>query len=205
MIDSETPHVSTIYYNFGKISSEETEYNVTPEADFCIPVETYKTVFACPLDDSVQKFDWIEAPTGCKLEGAAYVLTYSKINEITWGDTQVAQIYTTPSADAEASNANLLDYLVATNGVSNKEYGGSLKELLNGKARYMSTDITATLTSDDTKKADFYDVAVTSAGFTFTPKGSNPKDNVPSTLTIKLKDAFGHTHVIAVPFTVKKN
>ena len=217
LIDNKTKHESTVYYNFGKISSNETIYNEEGE-DYVVPVQTYKTVFACPLHEDVQTYAWAEAATGYTYDNATgkYTLTYSKLNEITYGQEDwdgTVKVYAydqTNGADDKSllptnDQQNRLNFLNATNKFNNTLFSGNLTTLLDSKYTEV---VKATLTSADTNTEDYFTVKVNNKVLVFTPKkrdaNSNPSKDIASNLNITVKDAFGHQHVISVPFTVKR-
>ncbi len=94
------------------------------------------------------------------------------------------------------------DYLEGHNAYENDTFGGAFK------AQYIPGSYVATLTSGKPGtigNQDYFTVAFDGTTFTFTPqsKATNPIDDVPSTLTVKAKDAFGHTTTIfSLDFTV---
>ncbi|HRN17347.1 MAG TPA: hypothetical protein PLF38_09930, partial [Xylanibacter oryzae] len=91
--------------------------------------------------------------------------------------------------------------LIGSNTYDNTQFGGAFK------AQYIPGSYVATLTSNSNGNADYFTVAFDGSTFSFTPKSNttNPTANVPSTLTVTTKDAFGHTATIAtLSFTVLK-
>lgn len=91
--------------------------------------------------------------------------------------------------------------MIGSNTYDNTQFGGAFK------AQYIPGSYVATLTSNTNGNADYFTVAFDGSTFSFTPQSNttNPTANVPSTLTVTTKDAFGHKATIAtLSFTVLK-
>lgn len=182
-IDYETEHETKVVYNYGQVSSQKNakgEYE-----DLVIEAATIKTIYNCFYNKDVHTWEWA---TKKQLElNDKQELPYSTV--LTYGEVgtkapNAAHIFGTNVIDGEFTSA-----LSST-------YGNSL------------VIKSATLTSDATGKVDYFRVDVTNNNFTFAVLkegeiGSNPKQDVPSTLTIKCKDSYGHDVVITLPMTVK--
>ena len=185
LIDNETKHETTIGYNYGEISSDP------DKNDYIVNVETVNTIFACPLNTTAQTYAFgkREYKSGNK------TLT-EDVNYIVYNTTSAIGV------DQKTTVDNLLDYIIGTNKFDNSVFGGKLSTLLTTK--YVSA--TAKLTSNANGNEDYFKVAIANGAITFTPQSgtTNPVADVPSTLTITLKDAFGHDNVYQLPFTVKR-
>ena len=185
LIDGKTKHASTIYYNFGYVNSDK------PSEQYKVAVETYNTIFACPLEESVQKLDWVQYEVSPATDTKPAVMGDG--NYLTYGSTTTVV-------------PNLFTLIKSTNSFDNTEFGKqTLAYLLAGdNPKYVSC--TAELLSKGSNKADYYTATVSNGAITFTEVSgtSNPTADVASTLVIKLTDAFGHVHVYKLPFTVKK-
>lgn len=191
LIDNTTQHKTVIGYNYGQISTETVDWNGNI-IDYTVVVEEYKTVFACPLDVTVQTLAW-------KKYEASATQTHSAVskdlNEITYNKAWA-------SAAQDSTALKLADYLIATNAFDNSVFGGNFSAV---SAKYDT--VTAKLVSDETGNEDYFTVAYTAGGdFTFTAKSgtTNPAADVPSTLKITLEDCFGHKNEYSLPFTVKR-
>ena len=177
-IDNTKEHATTIVYDYGQVSSEKNEdgnyKNVT------INAATFKTVYCCFYKKEIHTWAWA---TTANL--GVTKLPYS--TELTYGTT-----YDVPTA-AHIWGANGIDG-VFTKALSNA-YGNSLKIE------------SAKLVSDATQAEDYFKVDFSKETGIFTAiktdLGSNPKENVPSTLTIKCKDSYSHDVVIELKMTVK--
>ena len=185
LIDGKTKHASTIYYNFGYVNSDK------PTEQYKVAVETYNTIFACPLEESVQKLDWVQYEVSGATATKPAVMGDG--NYLTYGSTTTVV-------------ENLFTLIKSTNSFDNTEFGKqTLADLLAGdNPKYVNC--TAELLSKGSNKADYYTATVSNGQITFTEVSgtSNPTADVASTLVIKLTDAFGHVHVYKLPFTVKK-
>lgn len=183
LIDNETKHETTIGYNYGKISS------VTPNEDYKIIVQKVQTVFACPLAETAQTYDWIPVPAVIDPNG--HVLEQAKeVNVLTYGSEETVK-------------PNIFDYLVAHNSFDNTEFGGALSA---AKVYGKYVNIKAKLISNGSKLEDYYTATVTNGVITFHKQSTatNPTADVKSTLVLTMTDAFGHENVYPLPFTVKR-
>ena len=181
LIDNETKHETTISYNYGKISS------VKPTEDYIVNVETFQTVFACPLNTVAQTYAWAQVPAVYGTNGQ--VVTPAKdVNVLTYGSE-------------ETVITNIFDCLVAHNSFDNTVFGGKLSERYN---KYVK--IEAKLISNGSKLEDYYTATVTNGVITFHKQSAatNPTADVASTLVLTMTDAFGHENVYKLPFTVKR-
>lgn len=187
-VDNKTEHATTIDYLYRGISLTIDEDEQFVVADYPVEALTCNTIFACALDNGVQTYDWTTKEVNYK----KYDVNFINYSETTPGGTYLA-------------GDKLTNYIVAENSYDSSIFGGKWDEGL-----YLSTttgkDITAELLSDETGNADYYTVEYVNGDFEFTSKSgtTNPVADVPSTLVIKAKDAFGHTNTIKLPFTVKK-
>lgn len=182
-IDYETEHETKVVYNYGQISSQKNakgEYE-----DWRIDAATIKTIYNCFYYKDVHTWEWAtKKQLGLNDEQE---LPYSKV--LTYGEDSK-----TPTAGhiygSNAVDGNFSAFLSDT-------YGSSL------------VIKSATLVSDATGKEDYFSVDLNAASGQATFKaikkdlGSNPKQDVPSTLTIKCKDSYGHNVVFTLKMTVK--
>ena len=89
-------------------------------------------------------------------------------------------------------------------------YGNDFKTITLDKFTTALTFTAVTLTSNETGKEDYFTCAFddattpTKINLTATEDWHNPVDDVPSTLTIKYTDQFGHNETLTLPVTVKK-
>ena len=180
LIDGTTKHATQIGYNYGKISSDTKDAN-GQIADYIVTVETVQTIFACPLDKGVQTYAWEQATVN-KVKKDVNCLTYGSIKTV--------------------NDVNLFDYIIGKNKFDNTVFGGKLSTL--AKTKYVSVE--AKLISNVSKQEDYYTATVNGGTIRFTSKSgtTNPVKDVASTLVITVKDAFGHTNVYEMPFTVKR-
>lgn len=182
-IDYETEHETKVVYNYGQVSSQknaEGEYE-----DWVIEATTIKTIYNCFYNKDVHTWEWAtkkQLGLNDKQE-----LPYSTV--LTYGEVGTKA----PNA-AHIFGTNVID--------------GKFTSALSSTYENSLVIKSATLTSDATGKVDYFRVDVTNNNFTFAVLkegeiGSNPKQDVPSTLTIKCKDSYDHDVVITLPMTVK--
>ena len=201
LVDSKTKHKSEVKYNFGKISSQTGN-------DYVVVADTYNTIFACPLDESVQKLSWTQAVAQKATATDPDVMT--EVNFLTYPSTQTVVGW----ESNWSGNVNLLRYIMATNSVNPNSLTRNLYDSLGdglNNARYISniTDCMPEfhLYTKGTTNEEYYTVKFTSASnpnLTFTKVSDiQPTKDVESTLVIKLHCAFGHTHTYELPFWVK--
>ena len=201
LIDNKTEHNAVFGYNYGKVSSADAnnEYKVDVTED------AFKIVFACPLDPSVQTFQFnnyvISATSTTPEEQVA-------VNELYYN---AGTGITTPAKEAKlpTNNKSISRYIVATNTFDNSVFGGSwfgtnwaAGNVFN---KYILDESTVELTSNGTDEVDYFTCKFASDGqiqFTQISGTTNPPADVPSTLKLTLKDCFGHQNVYTVPFTV---
>ena len=193
LIDNETKHETTIGYNYGQISS------LTPTEDYIVNVETVQTVFACPLTDKAQTYSW----TKHEFKNAqGKVTSTADVNVLTYGNANTLCIG--KDANDHLIYANLFDYINGHNDFDNTVFGGKLSIL--AKEKYV--DVDAKLISNGSKQEDYFKAHVDRANgtiwFEAQSGATNPVKDVASTLIITVKDAFGHTHVYPMDFTVKR-
>ena len=191
-INNSVKHTTTVVYNYGKISSvknSEGGYDdVTREA------ERFETIYNC-IYNSTYTWAWatreqLGAPYTDKDSDGNYT-TAMPSTKLTYGTDRLdfaadSFIFGTSAKDSRYSK------LLST------PYESSL----------IITD--ATLTSDANGEEEYFDVIIDNnkhiTGFKATALSSetNPTAAVPSTLTIKCKDMYGHDVIIKVAMTVNK-
>lgn len=220
LVDNKTQHESVIKYDFGKISSEG-------DGSCILPVETYQTVLANPLDDSVMKYEWLKMETSSGESDVNYIVyegrfaSYNNPAIIASKDGGYAIQYVTSDKVKPESGQilSVLNYIKATNSTGLSGYDKTLNALLKGvNQKYVNTDFTAKLICDDLRingrvepqlvlgKSDEKDTYLNfKVAWSYFGVFYNPlRVDLPATLVITLTDAFGHTHAINMPFTVKK-
>ena len=207
-IDGTTPHATTIYYDFDGInciSINGTLVNDNPltsktSAAYTIPVEECQTVFACPID--LTTYTLGQAPTDKKDANGKPI--YADCNFIYYAADYPAWFTSNDGTTANGPQA-LTRYIKATNSVDPDLYTFDRKWNIE---LYQTGSVKAYLYTQGTKDQDYFTVEVTPYGnlvFHKVSGATNPNADVPSTLTLTAKDAFGHERTIAeFPFTVKR-
>ena len=206
LIDGTTQHKTTISYNYGQISSvKDAAGNYVP---WVVPVETFQTVFACPLTKKVQSYAWAQGKIG---EDANHNAIMADVNYLTYGSNETAKVKDDAGNDVPV---NLLEYIIGTNKYYNTEFGGKLKYLVYGHnatnfmAKYRNIEVK--LISNVSGEVDYFDAEIANAPgnayikFTKKSNTTNPVADVKSTLVITLTDAFGCDQTYMLPFTVKR-
>ena len=225
LIDNTTKHAAAFGYDFGEISSDEEnhahDYLVSASDD----LYKFQIVFANPLDESVQTYEFEK-----KNIGTAAAPNYVVVNVLTYNDPIPAYLtYTDADAVADATTPNgtfrancISNYIVAKNSYDNATFGGwffkygqaekSLRWMKyieniideDGTTTYGAK---AKLISNGNGKEDYFKVSMNMYGhISFKPvSGATvPQQDVPSTLVIDMLDCFGQVHEYKLPFTVKK-
>ena len=190
-INNDTKHATSVVYNYGKISSVKNakgEYD-----DVTISVANFETIYSCIYNST---YSWAWA-TRAQL-GAPYTNKDSNGNYTT-ALPSTALTYGTDRLDFAADSFIF--------GTSTKD--SRYSTLLSAPYELSLIIKDATLTSDANGEEEYFDVIVANnhiTGFKATALSSetNPTAAVPSTLTIKCKDMYGHDVIIKVAMTVNK-
>lgn len=206
-VDAKTQHESAITYNYGNISSDkENDGYSDSDGNYRLVLETFKTVLACPLDESVQTYTWEKLKTSAT--------TYDDVNYLVYGDgTQ--HIQSAESRPGYREIWSVLNYIKGTNKFKNSDFGKTLNALLKGDYQKYINDagtFSVKLITNATGQEDYFSVQLNivysekQTYVRFKPKTDkgNPGQDVPSTLVFTLLDAYGHTNTIKMPFTVKR-
>ncbi len=190
-INNSAKHATTVVYNYGKISSVKNADggydDVTREA------EKFETIYNCIYNST---YTWAWATR--EQLGSEYT------DKNTDGSYKKAMPSTELTYGTDRSDFAAASFIFGT---STKD--SRYSKLLS--APYESSLIIkdATLTSDANGEEEYFDVTIANnhiTGFKATALSSetNPTAAVPSTLTIKCKDMYGHDVIIKVAMTVNK-
>ena len=174
-------------------------------AAYTIPVEECQTVFACPIDLTTYTIG--QAPTGKKDADGNDI--YADCNYIYYAADYPAWFTSNDGTTANGPQA-LTRFIKATNSVDPDLY--TINRMWSKDLYVVETDgtpsVKAYLYTKGTKDQDYFTVEVTKMGnfiFHKVSGATNPNADVPSTLTLTAKDAFGHERTIAeFDFTVKR-
>jgi len=223
LIDNTTQHASSIFFNFGYVSSEaRTNTALTPPldifgggavADYVVKLQDFQTIYSCPFDELVVNV--LPYADGFKLNA-------DKTAVIAAGDQSWNWVY----YDNPAFGGNEL-YLTAalpateTKGTLTAAQQNALVQVrsqlgadfvVGNLSNFTSHLVTAPapaakLISNSTGNEDYFTAAVVpgtgAVTLTRISGTSDPMVDVPSTLVISGKCAFGHDHELKIPFTVK--
>ena len=221
LIDNTTKHATVVGYNYGKITSQKDDNGFV---DYTVEVDnTTQTIFACPLNENVQKYSWMKYTSGTA-GTKAYVnsdvnfLYYNAPNSFGRGAVKTKNADGVVTSYIADGDINIINFIIGANDFDNSLFGGTFAQLIERQTgdaaplgRY-HTIKSAQLISDGNNKVNEYFVPVITntvdgtPSFTFTTGSatSNPPADVPSTLKIVLVDAFGHEHTVSLKMTVKR-
>ena len=199
-INNETQHATTVVYNYGKISSKKNakgEYD-----DWTVKAADFNTIYNCIYNDT---YTWTWA-NNAQL-GGQFAQKDNKGNYVN-STPSTTLIYGMDYTMTYPDGSTLLNVDAAIYGTSawDSEYNAMLSKSYNGSLKITS----ATLTSNANGEEEYFDVQLDNNGHITGFKAillsstTNPTADVPSTLTIKAKDMYGHDVVIKLPMTVKK-
>lgn len=198
-IDNTKEHATTVSYNYGEISSKKDADGKL--VNVIIKAAEIKTVYCCFYKKEVHTWDWAtRAQLGDEYNTLVDPKDASKGYEknplsttLIYGNPVVAD---GTASETDAYNAMIFGKNTIDGTFSNllsAPYESSLKVKKDG----------AKLISDATQKEDYFSV---SDDLKFKPiksdLGSNPKENVSSTLIINCVDSYGHDVVISLKMTV---
>ena len=197
-INNETQHATTVVYNYGKISSKKNakgEYD-----DWTVKAADFNTIYNCIYNDT---YTWAWANNAqlggdfAKKDNKGNYINSTPSTTLTYGTD-----YSMKNPDGSALN---VDAAIFGTSAWDSEYNAMLSTSYKSSLKITS----ATLTSNANSEEEYFDVQVVNGhitGFKAIALSSttNPTADVPSTLTIKAKDMYGHEVVIKLAMTVKK-
>ncbi|MCD8292155.1 MAG: hypothetical protein LUC23_00110 [Prevotellaceae bacterium] len=181
-IDNSTKHTTTVYYNYGNISSDPSNnpYRVT--------AASFQSIYVSIYTENAYTWSWDEDAMAD--DEVSTTLIYGNTNT----DLNINYILGTSKKDSRYNATGLVYNTSAGTGA----YEDSIE--LDSTASPQ-----ATLTTNVNGLAEYFDVTIANDGtITFDPvsQDSNPMGDVPSTLTINCVDSYGHSVVITLPITV---
>ena len=189
-VDNKTEHATSVFYNYGKISTETVDEN-NKVVDYMVAGDSFKTVYCCFYKKEVHTWDWA---TRAQLGGDYNALKDPKDPSQGYKANPLSTTLTYGEDGKGAYNA----FIFGKNAID-----GEFSKLLSNVYASSLKVKSAKLISDATQKEDYFSVS-TDLQFTAIKKdlGSNPKENVPSTLIINCKDSYDHDVVITLKMTV---
>ena len=201
-IDNTTQHATTVYYNYGMISSEtkDASGNII---DYKVAVTTFPTVFNCIYNDTYTWHWGTAEEVKEKYTTAGWTGKNAPITELEYGSDYT---FTTPKGTAYSFDAVIL-------GVSSRDgkYSAWLNEPYGGNPYNSSLELDLTNTHVISKgngvEDEYFKVKKDSGNrlyfkATAISENSNPTDKVPSTLKLVYKDMYEHDVVIELDMTV---
>ena len=204
LIDNETKHATTATYDYGYISSvnhaaavaagkaNNPAYNVVVE----VPEVNFETVYNCIYNDT---YTWAWA-TREQLHAA--FPGYGWMNKTDGKfDNELPEL--TLTYGEEFSLTGIDDYIFGQSA-----WDAKYNSMLNPSYMKSLKIVSATFTSDANGAEEYFKPVVSTEGritkLEVVPNESNPTADVASTLTIKVKDMYGHDRVITIPGVVKQ-
>ena len=200
-IDNTKQHATTVYYNYGKISSEAKKDNKIVE--YMVEVETFPTVFNC-IYNTTYKWHWGTIEEIAKAYG----------NEWAKKNTDGSYKYKAPSTDLvygtdrtfgtpESNTPFSFDEVIL--GVSSKDgkYNAWLSKPYEGSLTYKGGHV---ISKGNGVVDEYFEVVNTNGVLSFKAvqisEETNPTANVPSTLKLVYTDMYKHEVVIELDMTV---
>ena len=204
LIDNATKHATTATYDYGYISSvnhaaakkagkeKDAAYNVIVE----VPEVNFETVYNCIYNDT---YTWAWA-TREQLHAA--FPGYGWMNKTDGKyDNELPEL--TLTYGEEFSLTGIDDYIFGQSA-----WDAEYNSMLNPSYKKSLKIVSATFTSDANGAEEYFKPVVSTEGritkLEVVPNKSNPTADVASTLTIKVKDMYGHDRVITIPGVVKQ-
>ena len=197
-VNNKTPHATVVSYNYGLVSSKK-----DADGKF-IPVKIkatdFNTVYCCFYKKEIHTWDWA---TRAQLGGDYNILKDPSNPALGYKKDPLSTTLTYGNPVDESGNT------IPTEAYNNFIFGqnaidGTFSKLLSAPYEGSLVVKSAKLVSDATQKEDYFSVSTPDLKFTAikTDLGSNPKENVPSTLTVTCVDSYGHEVVISLKMTV---
>ena len=191
-IDNKTEHATVVSYNYGEISSKKDEKgNYIPVV---IKAAEIKTVYCCFYKKEIHTWNWATNDQVGKISIDGTEINYAEKKDGKYVNALPSTTLTYGSNSEIAYN----NFIFGQNAID-----GTFSKLLSDSYEGSLVVKSAKLVSDATQKEDYFSVS-TDLKFTAikTDLGSNPKENVPSTLTVTCVDSYGHEVVISLKMTV---
>ena len=201
-VDNVTEHATKVVYNYGKISSEAKNAD-GDIVDYIVTGDEFKTVYCCFYKPEVHTWAWATR----EQLAAAYPNanpSWTAKNSAGAYEREIPTMELTYGTPFELPNNGTIDmYIFGTNTIDYTFSAPLAKPYMNSLKV-----VEAKLYSNATNNEDYFDVVVGEKNaLTFTvikeDLGSNPKEDVPSTLAIKCKDSYNHDVLINMSMTVK--
>jgi hypothetical protein len=211
-----TTHNAKIYYRYNNVSSSNQNVDpsdvsgATKNNNYWIEGQAFSVTFKCPLAEDMQTYSF--AKTGATYNADGSVNRPARdVNTINY--TETPNTVVTPNYVGYGSEGTqpFIYYIAGKNSWNNTVFGKRLSALVPaGHATTVpgyAQVVDAKLTSDETGRVEYFDVTWNAGGtdLVFTSKSgtTNPINDVQSTLTLRIRDAYNHTVTIKLPMIVK--
>ena len=206
LIDNTTKHATTATYDYGYISSVnhaaakkadkegDAAYNVIVE----VPEVNFETVYNCIYNDT---YTWAWA-TREELHAAWSNASFNWMEKNEAGEYVHALPELTLTYGTEFTLKDIDKYIMGKS-----EWDNEYNSMLDPSYMKSLKIVSATFTSNANGAEEYFKPVVKDGRITMlevVPNKSNPTADVASTLTIKVKDMYGHDRVITIPGVVKQ-
>ena len=186
-IDNKTSHVSTVKYNYGKIST------TTPDKDYSVVVKEFRTIYSNIYNNT---FSWNWASR-----------EQLKLNEEDVMPYKTEVVYGAGTTDGDVTYPSATVNLAHIFGVSERDsrYSAPLSVPYLGSLVF-DVDNPVKLITTSGGLVEYFDASLSGNIITLIGKSgaTNPIIDVHSTLVITAKDMYGNKFDIKLPMTVKK-
>ena len=192
-VNNKTPHATVVSYNYGLVSSKkDADGNFIPVK---IKATDFNTVYCCFYKKEIHTWDWATNDQVGKLTVSGTEINYAEKDN---KGNYVNELPSTTLVYGSSPEVAYNNFIFGKNAID-----GTFSKLLSAPYEGSLVVKSAKLVSDATQKEDYFSVN-TDLKFTAikTDLGSNPKENVPSTLTVTCVDSYGHEVVISLKMTV---
>ena len=192
-VNNKTPHATVVSYNYGLVSSKkDADGNFIPVK---IKATDFNTVYCYFYKKEIHTWDWATNDQVGKLTVSGTEINYAEKDN---KGNYVNELPSTTLVYGSSPEVAYNNFIFGKNAID-----GTFSKLLSAPYEGSLVVKSAKLVSDATQKEDYFSVN-TDLKFTAikTDLGSNPKENVPSTLTVTCVDSYGHEVVISLKMTV---
>ena len=194
-IDNKTQHATTVYYDFGQISSEtkDASGNII---NYRVAVTTFPTVFNCIYNDTYTWHWGTAEEVKEKYPSAGWTGKNAPITELEYGSDYT---FATPNGAAYSFDAVIV-------GASSRDgkYSAWLDQPYQSSLQFVEAHV---ISKGNGVEDEYFEVDKDSSNrlyfkATAISENTNPTANVPSTLKLVYKDMYDHDVVIELDMTV---
>lgn len=212
LIDNKTKHATTVAYNFGKISTalyqkalEQSKVNDDVYTNYTITVDQFDTEYH-DIYDSTYTWHWMNL---------AEYKVFTGNDKATQAQLDAARPTKVKYGAGSGEPGDAPAFFVELKYILGQSWDGKYDAPLSAPYQGSLEIASVTLTSDANGKEEYFEVTYdkNTGKLNFAVKqdsnginaATNPKQDVPSTLNIKVVDMYSHqTHMVKMPMTVLK-